>query len=128
MELGIYDGTGALTQQQRVLAAQAEIMAQTAVAQGDFARTSGGLAGQQRILSAGLENLSASFGELLLPVAVAVVGILNTAVVPALQGVVELFSAGAPRWTLRRGTSRASRLRRARSSTFGSGFWTSVRP
>lgn len=93
MELGIYDGTGALTQQQRVLAAQAEILAQTSTAQGDFGRTSDGLANQQRILAAGVENLSASFGELLLPVALAIVGVLNTAVVPALQTALPFVSA-----------------------------------
>jgi phage-related protein len=87
-ELGIYSGTGALTQQQKVLAAQAEIMAQTSTQQGDFAKTSGGLANQQRILSAGLENLSTSFGALLLPAMLGVVGFLNTAVIPALGNVV----------------------------------------
>jgi len=86
-ELGIYSGTGALTAQQKVLASQAEIMAQTGLQQGDFAKTSGGLANQQRILSAGLENLSTTFGALLLPVMTTVVGFLNRSVIPALQGV-----------------------------------------
>lgn len=84
-ELGIYSGTGALTQQQKVLASQAEIMAQTSTQQGDFAKTSGGLANQQRILSAGLQNLSSSFGRLLLPAMLKVVGFLNRTVVPALD-------------------------------------------
>jgi hypothetical protein len=91
VKLGIYDGTGALTQQQKVLASQAEIMAQTGIQQGDFAKTSGGLANQQRILSAGLANLSSSFGEILLPVVLAVVGVLNTKLVPALGTVVDSF-------------------------------------
>jgi phage-related protein len=86
-ELGIYSGTGALTAQQKVLASQAEIMAQSGIAQGDFAKTSGGLANQQRILSAGLENLSTTFGALLLPVMLTIVGFLNTSVIPALQNV-----------------------------------------
>ncbi|TFD58011.1 hypothetical protein E3T43_07110 [Cryobacterium sp. Hh7] len=86
-ELGIYSGTGALTAQQKVLASQAEIMAQTGLQQGDFAKTSGGLANQQRILSAGLENLSTTFGALLLPVMTTVVGFLNRSVIPALQNV-----------------------------------------
>lgn len=88
-ELGIYSGTGALTQQQKVLAAQAEILAQTSTQQGDFAKTSGGLANQQRILAAGLENVSTSFGALLLPAMLAIVGAINTAVIPALQFVVD---------------------------------------
>ena len=88
-ELGIYSGTGALTQQQKVLASQAEILAQTSTQQGDFARTSGGLANQQRILSAGLTNLSTAFGSILLPVVLAVVGAMNTSLVPALFAIVD---------------------------------------
>jgi phage-related protein len=42
--LGIYDGSGALTAQQKVLAAQKVIFEQTTTAQGDFERTSEGLA------------------------------------------------------------------------------------
>jgi hypothetical protein len=87
-ELGIYSGTGALTAQQKVLASQAEIMAQTGVAQGDFAKTSGGLANQQRILEAGMTNLSTAFGALFLPAATAVVGFLNRSVIPALSNVI----------------------------------------
>jgi len=87
-ELGIYSGTGALTAQQKVLASQAEIMAQTGVQQGDFAKTSGGLANQQRILSAGLENLSTTFGAIFLPAVLGVVGFLNRSVIPAFEKVV----------------------------------------
>lgn len=58
----------ALTPQQKVLAAQALIYKQTSDAQGDFARTSGGLANQQRILSARTDDLKASLGKGLLPV------------------------------------------------------------
>jgi len=70
MAMGIYDGTGSLTAQQKVLAAQSAIFKQTSDAQGDFARTSGGLAGQQKILSAEIENLKVSLGEHLIPVAI----------------------------------------------------------
>jgi hypothetical protein len=68
MEMGIYDGNGALTSQQKILAANAAIFDQTATQQGDFARTSDGLANSQRILKAELENLSISVGNVLLPV------------------------------------------------------------
>lgn len=68
MEMGIYDGNGALTQQQKTLAAQAEIMAQTTDAQGDFARTADGAANQQRILKATLEQTQTEMGAALLPV------------------------------------------------------------
>jgi len=42
MEMGLYDGSGALEQQARILAAFEEVLAQTGDAQGDFARTSDG--------------------------------------------------------------------------------------
>jgi hypothetical protein len=77
MELGIYDGNGALTQQQKVLAAQAAIMEQTTDAQGDFARTQGGMANQSRILSARMEDLKARLGQALLPIALRVVTVFG---------------------------------------------------
>jgi phage-related protein len=54
-------------------AAYSLIMKDTALAQGDFARTSGGLANQQRILNAQFENAKASIGQALLPAMTAVV-------------------------------------------------------
>lgn len=68
MTMGLYDGKGALDQHARVLAAQAEILAQTSDAQGDFARTADGLANSQRIAAAEAEDSAASFGQVLLPV------------------------------------------------------------
>lgn len=59
--------TGTLTPQQKVLAAQASIMKQTATQQGDFARTSDGLANSQRILQASMENLKITAGTALTP-------------------------------------------------------------
>lgn len=94
LELGIYDGNGALTQQQRVMAAQAEIFAQAGVQQGDFARTSDGLANQQRILSAGWADLSATIGMVFLPVVTQIVSFLNTAVMPALTQFLGFLTAG----------------------------------
>jgi hypothetical protein len=66
MEMGIYAGTGSLTQQQKVLAAHSEILAQTTTQQGDFARTSDGLANSQKILQAAVDNLTTAFGTGLL--------------------------------------------------------------
>lgn len=51
----------------RAQAAYSLILQQSTTAQGDFQRTSGGLANQQRILSAQMENLQASLGKALLP-------------------------------------------------------------
>lgn len=86
LALGLISTTkDALTPQQRVLAAQAEILAQTSDAQGDFARTSDGLANQQRILKAELENGKAALGEAFLPAAVAVVSFLNDKAIPGFR-------------------------------------------
>jgi uncharacterized protein YoxC len=68
MALGIYDGNGALTDQQKILAAQQAILKQTADAQGDFARTSEGLANQTRIMKAQFEDVKAELGKALLPI------------------------------------------------------------
>lgn len=68
MEMGIYDGNGTLTQQQKILAANALITEQAGAAQGDFARTSDSLANKQRILDASMQNLSASVGTALIPI------------------------------------------------------------
>ncbi len=68
LELGIYDGVGALTQQQKVLAAQAAIFEQTSDAQGDYNRTSESLSNQTKTFSAQLENLQVALGEGAVPV------------------------------------------------------------
>ena len=67
MELGIYSGSGALTAQQKILAAQSAIYKQTGDAQGDFARTADGLANSQRTLSALFANFQIQLGQKLLP-------------------------------------------------------------
>jgi hypothetical protein len=92
-ELGIYDGTDALTQQQRVLAAHAEILAQASTQQGDFARTSEGLANQQRIAAAQTENLSTSFGGIFLPAVTTVMKYINSTVLPGFQGLADALGA-----------------------------------
>jgi predicted nucleic acid-binding Zn-ribbon protein len=69
MNLGIYDGSGALTAQQKILAAQAAIYKQTGDAQGDFARTADNLANKQRTLSALFKDFQIQLGQQLLPAA-----------------------------------------------------------
>jgi hypothetical protein len=91
LELGIYDGTGALTAQQKVLAAQKVIYEQTGDAQGDFARTSDGLANKQRILAAEFENIKATIGEVLLPMVLKFVTFITDSVLPNLTKFAEFF-------------------------------------
>lgn len=77
LRLGIYDGVGALDAAQKAQAAYAVILNDTTLAQGDFARTSDGLANQQRILQAQFGDLTAQLGTMLLPIALQVVGAMN---------------------------------------------------
>ena len=78
-KMGITDSIKtALTPQQRVLAATEQIFIQTSTAQGDFARTSEGLANQQRILAAEFENAKVAVGQAFLPVIQATVGALSS--------------------------------------------------
>lgn len=90
-ELGIYSGTGALTQQAKVLAAQKVIYEQTTDAQGDFARTSDGLANQQRILAATFENVKTNLGQALLPVFQKFIQWVNENVTPAIERIADAF-------------------------------------
>lgn len=77
MALGIYEGSGALTDQQKILAAQSAIFKQTGDAQGDFDRTSDGLANTSRILTAQMDDLQASIGKGLLPIVKAVLPVVQ---------------------------------------------------
>jgi hypothetical protein len=96
MKMGLYDGTGALDQQARVMAAYQVILNQTKDAQGDFARTSDGLANQQRQLSAGFENLKTSIGVALLPIMLDLVNFANEKLIPILKNVADGFSGTNP--------------------------------
>jgi hypothetical protein len=69
LKLGIYDGNGALTSQQKIMATQAEIFDQANDAIGDYERTSDGFANTTKSLTAQMEDLSAAIGGQLLPVA-----------------------------------------------------------
>lgn len=67
LEMGLARTGKELTEQDKVTARYALIMEQTANAQGDFVRTSDGLANAQRILKAQVGDLAAEFGKQLIP-------------------------------------------------------------
>jgi len=96
LELGIVSTTkNALTPQQKVLAAQALIYQQTAAAQGDFERTSDGLANRTRILTAQLENAKVTIGQALLPVVLQLATLFSDKVIPIVQQVADAFGSKA---------------------------------
>jgi hypothetical protein len=61
------------------------IYKQTGAAQGDFERTSDGLANKTRILSAEMENAKVQIGEALLPVVVEIATFIGDNVIPVIQ-------------------------------------------
>jgi hypothetical protein len=92
LRLGLIKTTkGTLPQVIKTQAAYALIMKDSALAQGDVARTAGGLANQMKFLQAGLQDAKAGFGEALLPAALAVVTAFNQELLPAVQRVVEVI-------------------------------------
>jgi len=94
MRLGLVKNLDtALTPAQKVLAAQAAIYKQTATQQGDFTRTSDGLANQQRIMAAEITNAKTAIGQSLLPVMKDIVSYIADKVVPAFQRFIDQFKA-----------------------------------
>jgi hypothetical protein len=78
LELGLVKTTkDALTPQNKSLAAQAVILEQTTLQQGDFARTADGAANKQRILTAQIKDAKTNIGKGFLPVMAIAVGLLS---------------------------------------------------
>lgn len=80
MEMGLADANGQLSQSALAQARYALILEQSKNAQGDFARTSDGLANSQRILKAELADAAAQLGQQLLPYALKAVQAITSLV------------------------------------------------
>jgi hypothetical protein len=74
MRLGLIKQGEELNRTARLLATQSLILKQAEVAQGDFARTSGSAANQQRVQVAAAKEQAIAFGRQLLPVMQVVIG------------------------------------------------------
>ena len=81
----IGDGTGELTEQEKVLARYGSIMEQTEAVAGDFADTADSFANQQRILTKEVENTRAEIGQKFLPIMQDFQGFILETVIPAVQ-------------------------------------------
>jgi hypothetical protein len=77
MTLGLKKFGQELSPAAKAQASYALIMEQTTTAQGDFARTSGGLANQQRIMAATFEDVKAKIGTALLPMVTTIAQAFN---------------------------------------------------
>lgn len=98
LRLGIHKGNGTLSAAAKAQSAYSLILGQSATAQGDFARTSDGLANQQKILGATWEDLKATLGEKLLPVAQKLIGLVIDNM-PAIEaGLSEIFDLAKGTW------------------------------
>jgi len=83
LETGIFDGVGAMTESEKVQARYSSLMEQTDKVAGDFANTSDGLANQQRILKATLEDTRAEIGEKFMPIMQDIQTFILEKVIPA---------------------------------------------
>jgi hypothetical protein len=90
-EMQLYSGAGALGVTAKVQASYALILEQTAIQQGDVARTSGGFANQMKFLKASLSDVATEVGLVLLPYFKNFVTTLNQTVVPAIKVFAENF-------------------------------------
>jgi hypothetical protein len=82
--------TNGLEGSAKAMAIYQSILAQTGNAQGDFERTSGGLAAQQKILSAEFANVQTEIGAIFLPIALELTSVL--------RGVVEVIKEAVARF------------------------------
>jgi hypothetical protein len=78
---------GTLPAAAKAQAAYALIVEQSATAQGDFARTSDGLANQQRIASARMEDAMARLGQSILPIAQEIMPLLAEGAIAIVDGI-----------------------------------------
>lgn len=99
LKLGIIKTTKkALTPQQKVLAAQAEIYKQTKAAQGDFTKTSDGLANSQRIVAGQFAKVKQTLGTALLPTATKFFDYLKVTGMPTAQRLADRGAELIPIW------------------------------
>lgn len=85
LEMGLADVNGELDQQDKALATYQLMMEGAGDAMGDFDRTSGSLANQQRELSAKFEDLRIELGEKLLPIATSIARFILDTLIPAFE-------------------------------------------
>ena len=90
LELGVDASKTAIDKAGRAQAIYALMIEQTSAAQGDFARTSDGLANQQRINAARLEDAMTRLGEKLKPIAEAILPMLADAVIGLVDGITQV--------------------------------------
>lgn len=94
LAMGAQKVDGAFSNQAQQAATLSLIMKQTSDAQGNFAKESDTLAGQQQRASAGWKNITTSIGGLFLPILTKAFGFINTSVLPTIQNLVNRLGDG----------------------------------
>lgn len=85
MAKGIFNGTGEMTEAQKVQARYSLLMKSTNKTAGDFANTSDSLANRQRIVKAEMANAKAEIGTALMPAMEGLARLTQTQLVPAVR-------------------------------------------
>ena len=129
LEMGLIENEkNALTPQQKAMAAYRLILEQTAIQQGDFSRTSDGLANQQKKLAGLFDDIKVEIGQGLLPVLTDVTKALTEHLLPAFKTFIEdpsFESSGAAAgqiWWAAFGTG----IEEASEDDTQRGFWTRI--
>lgn len=104
LESGLWDGVGTISNAAKAQATYALVLEQTSMAHGDFERTSGGMANQQRIVAATFQDTLASIGQAFVPIFEAILPQVTAALqsfagwvqenAPTIQAVIEGVMAG----------------------------------
>lgn len=124
--VGMEKAGATFTQSQKNQLAYNIVMHDTALAQGDFARTSDGLANQQRILSAQVDDLQGRLGEKLLPAALSLVAAFNDFAtwVGHNESTVKLLAAAVGGlWLVVVGVAAAQRVAAAATAIWTGAMW-----
>ena len=90
---GIAKSGTELTEQQKIMARYGLLLQDTKQQQGDFAKTSDGLANRQRILKANLLESATALGTSLVPILETVVGVLTSTVIPIITKLANAFTS-----------------------------------
>ena len=90
MNLGLYNGKGNLDINAKTQAAYALILKDTSLAQGDYARTSDGVANTQKTLKAQFDDLKATLGTALIPVYKSLLGVIQNSIMPVMTEFAEI--------------------------------------
>jgi hypothetical protein len=94
--MGIKKVGGQFTEAQKATARYKIILDQTTTAQGDFERTSDGLANTQRSLEAAMADVQAEIGQKLLPVMLDLANFAKDEIVPAIEAISDAADEAAP--------------------------------